>query len=218
MPLPDETSFQAVYDHYKETFGYLREYIKTRDRYFFYAILALSFQIFTLSSPEDSLKTASSFAKKTLGFELFVGQQFLAGILWFVLLVVVLKYFQITISIERQYQYLHRVEKELRQMMGNDLIGREGESYLTKYPLFSNWAHVLYRWVFPLLLIGIAVSKIVHEWLNGVGWLLILDSMCIFGSVRDDWTVSVLKKTIGSRRVSALWKLSSINPHQIPQN
>lgn len=177
MPLPDETRFQAAYDHYKETFGYLREYIKTRDRYFFYALLALSFQVFTLSSPEDSLKTASSFMKETFGFELLIGQQFAASILWFVLLAAVLKYFQTTILIERQYEYVHRIEEKLRQMMGNDLISREGASYLRNYPLFSGWAHILYCWVFPLLLIGIAVSKIVYEWLKGIGWLVILDSV-----------------------------------------
>lgn len=177
MPLSDEIRFQAAYDHYKETFGYLREYIKTRDRYFFYAVLALSLQAFTLSSPEESMKTASSFMRETFGFELLIGQQFAASILWFVLLAAALKYFQTTMLIERQYQYVHRIEKRLRRMMGNDLISREGASYLTNYPLFSDWAHILYCWVFPLLLIGIAVSKIVCEWLNGIGWLVFLDSV-----------------------------------------
>lgn len=177
MSLSEEIVFQATYDHYKETFSYIREYIKNRDRYFFYALLALIFQVFTLSSPEDSLKTASSFVKETFGFELLVSQQFVASILWFFLLSAVLRYFQMTIVIERQYQYIHRVESEIKRIMGNELISREGASYLKRYPLFSDWAHLLYNWIFPLLLVAVSLAKIVHEWLSGIGWLVIIDSV-----------------------------------------
>jgi hypothetical protein len=70
--------------------------------------------------------------------------------------------------VERQYSYIHKVEEKLNKELGEKVITREGEDYLYKYPLFSNWMGLLYTIVFPLLLLVISGTKIVtelrHDW------------------------------------------------------
>ena len=44
-----------------------------------------------------------------------------------------------------------------------DYIRREGREYLKNYPVLSDWAHIIYTWIFPILLIVIISVKIIME-------------------------------------------------------
>jgi len=41
---------------------------------------------------------------------------------------------------------------------------REGKSYLEKYPIFSDWLHILYRVISPLSLLAATTVMIASEW------------------------------------------------------
>ena len=164
MPLSDDAKLQVLHDHYKDTFSYTRDHIKSRDRFFLYALIILTFQFFQISSPADSSQALTSFIEKTIGFKLSIDEGFIGSLLWFGLLSVVVRYFQTTVTVERQYDYVHRLEDVLSSLSGGDrLISREGHAYLTERPVFIQWMQIVYTWAFPGLLLATTVIKITIE-------------------------------------------------------
>lgn len=75
--------------------------------------------------------------------------------LWFVLLCLVVRYFQTNIVVGRQYDYIHKVEDKLNAFydIQGEMFTREGKSYLGKFQLFSTLSGYLYIIVFPVLLV-----------------------------------------------------------------
>jgi len=89
---------------------------------------------------------------------------FVVSVVWFGLFALVLRYFQTVVLIERQYQYIHSIEEQISVHYNNKAFTREGITYLSNYPLFSNWAHILYTTIFPILLFFVVLVKIFGEW------------------------------------------------------
>ena len=164
MSVSDDKKFEILNDHYKDTFTHAISYRKQRDRLFLYLLLVLALMFLEVSSPDKSYAFISGLLSNKLGKGIELGASFINGLVWFFLLSLVLKYFQIVVVMERQYAYLHKLEKELTY---NYLSGipftREGKSYLGNYPILSDWADILYVWVFPLLLLFFISVKIVIE-------------------------------------------------------
>lgn len=164
MPLSDDAKLQVLHDHYKDTFSYTRDHIKSRDRFFLYALIILTLQFFQISSPSESSQALTSFIEKTIGFKLSIDEGFISSLLWFGLLSVVVRYFQTTVTVERQYAYVHKLEDVLSSLTGGDkLISREGHAYSTERPVFTQWMQVVYTWFFPSLLLATTLIKIIIE-------------------------------------------------------
>ncbi len=144
-------------------------------------VLALAFFAFQVISPNDSISVANDLLNFKFGLSVGLNITIIGNIIWYLLLIFTLRYFQVAVFIERQYTYLHKAEDLVNKDMNEDLITREGKSYLDKYPLFSNWMWALYTIVFPLLLLGITATKITGElkyvWVNGWSLGSILDSI-----------------------------------------
>lgn len=157
---------EVLHDHYKNTFGYVRDHIKYRERLFAYVLVAALFMLLDISAPEAASRAISEALSKKLGITAAIDFSFMTSALWFLLLGLVLKYHQAQVFIDRQYAYIHRIEAELKGNYSGVPFTREGESYLADYPLLSEWAHFLYTFVFPFLLVGVVVTKIVVEWLR----------------------------------------------------
>ena len=66
---------------------------------------------------------------------------------WVFALAVALRYCQGSITIERQYDYLQKLEDELSPEFGGTLYRREGREYHDRYPAFSSLAWRFYRTV-----------------------------------------------------------------------
>ena len=90
-----------------------------------------------------------------------------------------MRYFQTVTLIERQYRYIHLLEERISSAFDNIAFTREGKSYLDNYPRISDWAHILYSTVFPVLLLFVITVKIVAEWLPPVD----ITAVLIFNSV-----------------------------------
>jgi hypothetical protein len=170
-----------IYDHYKDTCSIIGEAIKRRDRSMLYVVLVLSFFAFQTISPANSILVVNDFLNFKFGLSLGLNISVIANIVWFLLLIFTLRYFQVAVFVERQYVYLHKAEDAVNKELKEELITREGKSYLEKYPLFSNWMWMLYTIVFPLLLLGVAATKITGElryvWISGWAVGSILDSI-----------------------------------------
>lgn len=169
-----------IYDHYKETCSIIGDAIKRRDRLMVFVILALGFFAFQTIFPITSDTVVNDFLSFKFGLTLKLDLSIIGNVVWFLLLIFTLRYFQVAVFVERQYSYLHQAEDKLNKELEQELITREGKSYLNKYPLFSDWMWMLYTIIFPLLLLAVSTAKIISELkdLCASGWSfsLLLDS------------------------------------------
>jgi hypothetical protein len=95
---------------------------------------------------------------------------------WFLLLCLVIQYYQRSIHVDRQYKYIGDVEEKLCTLMGGDYVTREGKAYLSKTgihsgdsederPMYLQAVGPLYLYVFPgLLLVFVAVKFHYENW------------------------------------------------------
>jgi len=179
----EEHRLPILHDHYKETFGHIQSYLKLRDRLFAYLLLTVTVMLFQMYSPTGSTEAISELLTKKLELKTPIDVSFLSSVVWFVLLSLVVRYFQTVVHVERQYDYIHKIEDELSTEYGRKAFTREGKSYLENYPLFSSWAWVLYTIVFPLLLSIVVVTKIVGEirQSDGITVLLSINAVVALG-------------------------------------
>lgn len=152
-----------LYDHYKDTCDITRDAVKRRDRLILFTILTVALFSFQAFFPTVSNQALSQFLIFKFGLNLQFNFAFIGSIIWFLLLIFTLRYFQVAVFVERQYKYIHKIEDQLNQELGKELITREGKSYLSKYPLFSDWMWCLYTIIFPILLFVISLIKIYYE-------------------------------------------------------
>ena len=164
MALSDDKKLEILNDHYKDTFSHILNYLKRRDRLFFYLLVVLTIMFLQVVDPDESENILSGWVKKNIGEGIVINISFIDGVIWFVLLSLVLKYCQTTVLIERQYAYLHKLEGELSFFSQSGIaFTREGKSYLKSYPKLSDWAHWLYTWGFPALLLVFVTLKLAIE-------------------------------------------------------
>ena len=170
----EDAKLQLLHDHYKDTFFYIQEYIKLRDRLFLFILIVVTFMLFQLYSPVSAGEAVSHFITKKLELKSPIDITFIGSIIWFGLLSLVVRYFQTVVHIERQYKYIHQIEEQLSSEYANKVFTREGKAYLNDYPVFSSWAWILYTIVFPALLGALVIFKINREiWQAGSISLLI---------------------------------------------
>lgn len=175
------TNLEILHDHYKESFSYIRDREKQRDNLFLVqiALLGLLFlEVYQTAGIQGLLKIMEVSAA---GAKLNIGELPSAVVLsvtWTVMLALTLRYCQTSISVERQYGYLHGLEEKLSSLLGDkDVYRREGKAYLAEYPLFSEWVWRFYTLVFPLIVAGSVFYL--------VGWELWYKSSGHYNTVYD---------------------------------
>jgi len=154
-----EKELEIYYDHYKDTFSYLREYLSLRDKYFKYAVVLLALLFFNSLLPSDFEIITKTILEKKVGIKEFSNLKLIDSLLLFGLLSITIKYFQVNLLIEKQYSYLHHVEKKLSLKLKTFNIFREGKAYLDNYPIFGSIVHRIYTIGFPILLIVLVIVK-----------------------------------------------------------
>jgi hypothetical protein len=177
----------TIHDHYKETCSIITEAIKRRDRLMLFVILTLGFFAFQTILPAISNTVVNDFLNFKFGLTLQLNLLVVGNIVWFLLLIFTLRYFQVAVFVERQYAYIHQLEEKLNKAIGQELITREGKSYYHEYPIFSDWMWLLYTVIFPTLLLIVGIAKITMELKNiytsgwSVGLLLNTVSFALLG-------------------------------------
>lgn len=151
--MEDDPRLEVLHDHYKETFSYIRERERQRDRLFLILIGLFAVLVFEIQYPASfgsALDKASVF-----GAQVDLEGLPLPGLLsasWVLVLAIALRYCQAAINVERQYGYLHGLENKISKEIGDEAIyRREGAAYLEEYPAFQDWAWICYVFVFPIV-------------------------------------------------------------------
>lgn len=176
-----EKELEIYYDHYKDTFSWLRKYLDSRDRYFKYLVFLLAILVLNSWLPSDFSELAKIIVKKNIGVSGFSNFMLIDSLLLFSILSISIKYFQSNLLIERQYAYLHHIEKKLSRKLNNFNVFREGKAYLDRYPIFLSIIHRIYTIAFPILLVTLVAYK----------WFYILESVNKPGFFWFDTVVSL---------------------------
>ena len=161
------SKLEILNDHYKDTFSHQLGYLKKRDRFSFYLFLALVIMFLEIMSPSGTETIISKLVSKYLGNGISLEASFVRCLIWLFLFGLVVQYYQTVVLVERQYVYLHKLERELTPFFSSQTpFTREGKSYLKNYPMLSNWNDLLYKWVFPAALIFFTGVKLCIEFPN----------------------------------------------------
>ncbi len=165
MPKPShDTKLTVLNDHYNNTVTDFKKLNKTRDTNFLFILILLGVMAFQYVSPSQSQSVLTQFAQKKLEVDAAISVNVIASLVWFALLYVAIRYFQNVINIEKQYNYTHQLEKELAKHYDGKAFTREGKAYLNNYAIFSDWVHIVYWYIFPVLFTAVITVKIVGEW------------------------------------------------------
>jgi hypothetical protein len=165
MPkLSDDTKLTVLNDHYNNTVTDFKKLNKTRDTNFLFILILLGVMAFQYVSPSQSQSVLVQAVQKKLEIDAAVSINVIGSLVWFALLYVAIRYFQNVINIEKQYNYTHQLEKELAKHYDGKAFTREGKAYLNNYAIFSDWVHIVYWYIFPVLFTAVITVKIVGEW------------------------------------------------------
>lgn len=164
MNVSDDKKFETLFQHYNDTFQYVQGYSHVREKLFLFALIIILIMSFDITSTADSTKIISEIIEKKIGLQIVIKTAFIGSILWFSLLSIVIRYFQINILIKRQYSYIHKLEDKLCTL-GGEIFHREGKAYFENYPLFAKWTWFLYTIIFPIFLIFVTILRVHGEYI-----------------------------------------------------
>lgn len=156
----------SLYDHYKDSFQSIKSTESRRDRQFLFVIAMFAVLAIGIAYTSAVSRALASISVAGVRVDLSsIPAPAVLTALWVFLVVLSLRYCQDSLNVERQYDYLHRVEATLDRASGNKgSFTREGKAYLDDYPLFSEWAWRLYVYVFPLTAIVSCALLSIYEW------------------------------------------------------
>lgn len=189
--MPEQPSLElarVIHEHYKDTCGVLERARGSRDRAFYACLAILGLMLFDAYSPADFFSLLADVLRKQLGASAPPNLAFLRTVSWFLLLGVVTKYCQMVVMIERLYPHLHALEAQLAaETSAPEVFTREGAGYLMKYPVFLNWAHFLYRVVFPVCVVATVTVRVLRELPQGrwpvLSWVDLAIALAVWMSV-----------------------------------
>lgn len=159
-----DTKLTVLNDHYNNTVADFKKLGKSRELNFIAILVLLGIMAFQYISPSQSQSVLTQAVQKKLEIDAAISINVLGSLVWFALLYVAVRYFQTVINIEKQYNYTHQLEKELARNYDDKAFTREGKAYLNNYAIFSDWVHIVYWYIFPLLFTAAITVKIVGEW------------------------------------------------------
>ncbi len=162
----NDIKLNILHDHYKESFLYIRDREKQRDRLFLFIIALIGILFLEIQYAEIFPNIFKNINLESLNLNLSTIPIFVfLSITWTYLFVLILKYCQIAIGIEKQYEYLHILEKKISNVFNDkEIYSRESRAYLKKYPIFSEFAWIFYVLTFPIIVILSTALLLYFEW------------------------------------------------------
>lgn len=170
---------ELLYDHYKDTYELSKKEQKLRNKNFIVLCLLEALSFLTLLNTEKAYAVFQHIINIKSENPIELGDSILRPLLWVLVLYVSIRYCQNTIYVERQYVYIHNLEKKISGSIKD--FNREGFNYLSNRPFVLKFIHIFYTWISPLLFIIINTVRIVMEFKH-LGWgsyLLFDGSICI---------------------------------------
>lgn len=194
-------SQELLFEHYNSTYEQQKEFLAKRDRFTFYILLATVVYALLMSYPQTLTEAVDAYAKETLKFNgTLINFSILNTGLIYLLLLLLTQYYQVCLTIEKWYNYLYLLEKELS--IQDFKVSREGKFYIKSYPVLKNLINFIYTWGLPLGVASMSLFRSVSlikscfwSWIDIVGLLLIaIVSLLYFSDRSLQWDYLSQKK------------------------
>ena len=157
------THLNILHDHYKESFALIREREKQRNSLFIKLIVILGILFLEVQYPNNiqELFQSIDFSQTKISLN-SLPIYIVTSVTWTIFLITTLRHCQESITVEREYKYLHKLEGVISHLLGNSPIyNRESQAYLVDYPAFSNWIYQFHTYIFPII-IFILLSYLIY--------------------------------------------------------
>lgn len=166
---------ELLYDHYKETFAIIKGSLSQRNRFFVLVFLVVTLQFLFATSAESISFLIITVIQEKYKIDISDQMSIIQSLLWLVLLYLTMRYYQVNVYVERQYNYIHSLEQDIENK-AQVKFDREGGDYLSNYPKMNSFMDILYKWIFPIIYCFIICYKIIGEFLiSKIGFLMLLD-------------------------------------------
>jgi hypothetical protein len=113
----ESNKLALLHQHYRDSCALMQKQRTARDRYFYLVLLVVSVLSFDVVAPLDFTSIAEQAIKKKFDLTAIPNLSYLRSVLWFVLLGLIVRYFQTSLSVERSYDYIHDLEEVLARSM-----------------------------------------------------------------------------------------------------
>lgn len=174
---------ELLYDHYKETYEILTHQIKQRDKMFVLSFIFSCVALLFAFDPAEYRNLLFGYIYDQFSIDLSSQFFVLQTFLWIVLLYVTLRYSQAFVNIERTYSYLDSLERKIHELSQAE-FDREGGHYARNFSLPSKYANYVYKFIFPVISVMIAVVKIISEChISAIAHLLFVDFIICFAYI-----------------------------------
>lgn len=150
----------SLYDHYKDTCQTQHAACSLRNK-FFLALLVLVFVLGAFTFDPQGCQDAAAAVLAGYGFNLSVSGRVMQALLWVGVLYTYIRYLQLMTTIERDYLYLNKLERELKRQ--GCPIDREGSDYSMGWPLLSKAIDLLCKLFFIALFEVVLLTKAFTE-------------------------------------------------------
>ena len=166
---------ELLYDHYKETFTIIKDNLTQRNRFFVMLFVIMTLQFLFAISPKSIANLITTIIQNSYNVDISGQMVIIQCLLWLVLLYFTMRYYQSTVYIERQYNYIHSLEAQIADLM-NVKFDLESGDYLNNYPKMNDMIDILYKWIFPFIYCLVIFRKIISEFQNSsFGFPVIFD-------------------------------------------
>lgn len=168
---------ELLYDHYKETFIIIKDTLIQRNRFFVMLFVIMTLQFLFAISPKSISTLLTTIIQNSYSIDISGQMIIIQCLLWLVLLYFTMRYYQSTVYVERQYNYIHSLEADIAVTM-RIKFDREGGDYLKKYPKMNDMIDIIYKWIFPIIYCLVICCKIISELQNSsFGFPIIFDTI-----------------------------------------
>ena len=155
------TSESDYYDHYKDTFAIQQGNLSDRNKMTLYLLVLLVLLMAFIYDPAMLNNQINRCLTNKVG-SITIELKFLNTGIIFLILWVMIRYYQLVFEVERIYKYLTEIEAKLSEDQ-KFIINREGVYYLKSYPWFKDFLDFCYVRILPLGIIATAVLRIYTE-------------------------------------------------------
>lgn len=158
-------SINLIYDHYKETLGFIKDSEKSRNSQFIYLLILITFFLLIVFEPLSTYNIFLKLLETKFGVNIEYSCNVIKILILFLILFVLTKYYQINVYIERQYIYLAKCENKLKEIDEN-IFSRECQEYNGQYPKILSATYYFYKFIFPVFLMILMGTNLLIEVIN----------------------------------------------------
>lgn len=156
----DDKRLEILYQHYCAIVDRNKSDVRTRYRYLFYALVLLVFNLLQMLYDSDASALVNGLLGRLANVDESINFSSIDFIATIALMLLVIRYFQVVISVERQYPHIHSLEGKLSEQFDGDVFSFEGTGYLKNYPKLLDLNHQIFTLVVPATFLIVALWRI----------------------------------------------------------